>query len=169
MIVETRTSSRSVDQIRSGSFTVKEVCRSPVFSVPFGSKKRTSTSSFAKGLCSTPFGTITNSPASIVRISVFSSMNNRPERTRNSSSSLSCLCQMKSPLKLGDLYLLLVELTQHFRTPVLLERIKFLTQGDLPYFHSSSSSFLSAASVLLFSDQYGLTRVLINVALLVIS
>src|SRR5262249_16002716 len=60
-------------QIRSSSGKVRSFCTLPVLRVEAGSNRRTWTSSSATGRCSTPRGTMRNSPAS-----------SQTERSRNS-------------------------------------------------------------------------------------
>jgi len=52
----------AIAEIRSRSSTRRDVEASPVFTVDFGSSSSTCASPVATGMCSTPLGTITNSP-----------------------------------------------------------------------------------------------------------
>src|SRR5262249_15926477 len=71
--------------------------------VETGSKSRTWASPSATGRCSTPRGTIRNSPSRNGTVLSRNSMLKAPRTTRNISSSASCLCQMKPPWNLTSL------------------------------------------------------------------
>src|SRR5579872_4857474 len=75
--------------IASNSFTVRSLFTLPVFSVPFGSMRTMCVSSSAMGKCSTPRGTIKNSPGRISTSRSRSFMINLPFATMNNSSSFS--------------------------------------------------------------------------------
>src|SRR6185436_6391293 len=77
--------------VRMGSSTL------PVFRTPAGSNNRTSTSSSATVRCSTPCGTMSNSPGASSTERSRKSTRSRPRTTRKSSSSASWWCQTNSP------------------------------------------------------------------------
>src|SRR5687768_15489462 len=72
----------------------------PVFLVAAGSKSSTWTSSSAAVRCSTPRGTMTNSPSASDTMRSRNSTRNVPRTTRKSSSSRSWWCHTNSPLNL---------------------------------------------------------------------
>jgi N-acetylglutamate synthase-like GNAT family acetyltransferase len=76
-------------QMWSSCATVRSFRTLPVFRVVPGSNNSTCASSSATGRCSTPRGTIRNSPVSSHTCRSRNSMRNRPLTTRNSSSSSS--------------------------------------------------------------------------------
>src|SRR5262245_28339515 len=86
--------------MRSKLATVRSFCTLPVFSVEAGSNSRTCASSSATGRCSTPRGTIRNSPSSSQTCRSRNSLRNRPLTTRKSSSSWSWWCQTNGPWNL---------------------------------------------------------------------
>ena len=75
---------------RSGDSTVRASSTSPVLRVPAGSKSSTRHSASATGQCSTPRGTIRNSPAPSSRSPVRRRMRSRPSMTKKSSSASAC-------------------------------------------------------------------------------
>jgi len=75
----------------------------PVFRVPFGSNSITETSCSATGLCSTPRGTMMNSPSCTSTCFSRNSSVSCPLSTKNISSSLSCLCHTNGPINLANL------------------------------------------------------------------
>src|SRR6266849_4899090 len=90
-------------QMRSGRATVLSLTILPVFRVDLGSISTMWTSSSAAGQCSTPLGTMTNSPSRTMASWSRNFMRSVPLTTRNNSSSTSWWCQMNSPLSLTAL------------------------------------------------------------------
>src|SRR4029077_3422197 len=76
-------------QMRSSCATVLSLMILPVFRVDLGSIRTMWTSSSAAGQCSTPLGTITNSPSRTMASWSRNFMRSVPLTTRNSSSSTS--------------------------------------------------------------------------------
>ena len=85
-------------QIRSSSETVRSFWRLPVFSVLRGSKSSTCVSASATGRCSTPRGTMMNSPGSTIA-SWFSA---QAKRSRWNSILDHCLRCQKDGLSSND-------------------------------------------------------------------
>ena len=82
---------------------MRSFSNAPVFIVVTGSNSIIETSSSAIGLCSTPLGTMIISFSWIVYVLSLNAIFKVPSRTKNISSSSSCLCQINSPLIFASL------------------------------------------------------------------